>query len=126
MPKKKPKAKTRRPRKTSRAPASKKPPRRQRKAPAKPPVKLAVVGGRSVPSPARGRPPSTYAWLYDALDALSPGKALRMGETRKGLTRRQIASARQAARRWSRSRGARLRTTTLSGMLFIVRISGEA
>ena len=105
----------------------KRPPRKKRAARkqpgAKAPVKVIVVGDRNVPPVRRGRPPSTWAWLYEELGRLKPGKALRLGESGKGLTSRQIACMRQAARRWCRSCGARVRTTTVSGMLFIVRLA---
>jgi len=89
-------------------------------------VKVTVVGDRSVPPARRGRPPSTWAWLYEELGRLKPGKALRLGEANEGLTSRQIACMRQAARRWCRGSGARVRTTTVSGMLFIVRLAAKS
>ena len=115
-PKKKPAAKSPKPRKRA---ARKKPAAKRH-------VKVAVVGDRSVPPARRGRPPSTWAWLYEELGQLKPGKALRLGEANKGLTSRQIACMRQAARRWCRGSGARVRTTTVSGMLFIVRLAAKS
>ena len=70
-------------RKRKRKPASAKKPRttkagpRARRPRGRSPVKLAVVAHREVPPPRRGRPPSVYGWLYEALDRLKPGKALK-------------------------------------------------
>ncbi len=109
--------------KASRRKSPKRAARKRSPAPRKPSrPKVATVAASQVPLPSRGRPASVYGWLYEALDALKPGKALRMGGGKKGLTRAEVAGIRQAARRWTGRTGVRVRTTTVSGALYLVRI----